>query len=68
MHLAADVSPDWLRNFAYRSVAPLFAGATVSLNAKHNGAGLDLWVANHQGAPTMTAATRFSDSQVSIYI
>lgn len=63
MHLAANVSPDWLRNFAYRSVAPLFAGATISLNAKHNGAGLDLWVANHQGSPTMTATTRSSDNQ-----
>jgi len=55
MRLAADTSTGSLRTFAYRSVAPLFAGGTVSIHAKLTKAGIDLWVADHQGSPTMTA-------------
>ncbi|WP_394689511.1 MaoC family dehydratase N-terminal domain-containing protein [Hoeflea sp.] len=55
MQLAADVSPEPLQSFAYRSVAPLFAGAMISLHAKHSDTGRDLWVADHQGLPTMKA-------------
>ena len=55
MRLAAGTSTGSLRTFAYRSVAPLFAGGTVSIHAIHGKAGIDLWVADQQGSPTMTA-------------
>jgi len=39
--------------FTYRGVQPLFEGSEFSVNANKTAAGLELWTANHQGAPTM---------------
>jgi 3-methylfumaryl-CoA hydratase len=41
--------------FSYRGVSPLFDGADFSVNANETADGLDVWTANHQGAPTMKA-------------
>ncbi len=32
---------------------PLFEGAEFSVNANENGGGLELWIANAEGQPTM---------------
>lgn len=61
MRLAADTSTGALRTFAYRSVAPLFAGGIVLIHAKRRKAGIDLWVADHQGSPTMRATASLAD-------
>lgn len=42
--------------FAFRAVAPLFAGAPFTVNAKPDGDGLALWAANQDGALAMTAS------------
>ena len=42
-------------SFSYRGVRPLFDGADFTVNANDTADGLDLWTANHQGAPTMKA-------------
>lgn len=39
--------------FTYRGVQPLFEGSEFSVNANKTAAGLELWTANSQGAPTM---------------
>lgn len=39
--------------FAYRGLQPLFDGADFTVNANEIDAGLDLWVANAKGEPTM---------------
>lgn len=41
--------------FSYRGVQPLFDGADFSVNGNDTADGLELWTANHQGAPTMKA-------------
>jgi 3-methylfumaryl-CoA hydratase len=41
------------KKFVYRGVQPLFAGAEFSVNANDNNAGMELWTANSDGAPTM---------------
>jgi 3-methylfumaryl-CoA hydratase len=43
------------KTFDYRGVNPLFDGAEFSLNANETAAGLELWVANAAGQPTMKA-------------
>jgi 3-methylfumaryl-CoA hydratase len=41
------------KKFAYRGVQPLFEGSEFSVNANDNDAGMELWTANSDGAPTM---------------
>ncbi|MGJ8573196.1 MAG: FAS1-like dehydratase domain-containing protein [Hoeflea sp.] len=57
MRLATEAANGPLQTFSYRSVAPLFAGGTVSIHAKSLETGLDLWVADQQNLPTMKATT-----------
>lgn len=44
------------RSFDFRGVSPLFDGAAFTVNAAPAEAGLDLWVADASGRPTMTAS------------
>ncbi|ABD89791.1 FAS1-like dehydratase domain-containing protein [Rhodopseudomonas palustris] len=44
------------KKFSYRGVQPLFDGAEFSVNANPTDAGLELWTANADGAPTMKAS------------
>jgi len=57
MRFAEETLAGTLGTFAYRSVAPLFAGDTVSINAQLKETGIDLWVADSRDVPTMTATT-----------
>ena len=41
------------KKLSYRGVQPLFEGAEFSVNANDNGGGLELWIANAEGQPTM---------------
>ncbi|HXO69521.1 MAG TPA: protein dehydratase, partial [Bradyrhizobium sp.] len=41
------------RKFVYRGVQPLFEGSEFSVNANDTDAGMELWTANSDGAPTM---------------
>jgi 3-methylfumaryl-CoA hydratase len=41
------------KKFAYRGVQPLFEGSEFSVNANDTDAGMELWTANSEGAPTM---------------
>jgi len=41
------------KKFSYRGVQPLFEGTEFSVNANETGAGLELWIANADGQPTM---------------
>jgi len=41
------------KKFSYRGLQPLFEGSAFSVNANAGDAGLELWVANAQGQPTM---------------
>ena len=41
------------KKFSYRGVQPLFEGGEFSVNASDSDAGMELWTANSQGAPTM---------------
>ena len=41
------------KKFVYRGVQPLFEGSEFSVNANENDAGMELWTANSDGAPTM---------------
>jgi 3-methylfumaryl-CoA hydratase len=41
------------KKFSYRGVQPLFEGSEFSVNANETAAGLDVWVANSEGVPTM---------------
>ena len=43
------------RKFSYRGAQPLFEGSEFSVNATETAVGLDLWIANSDGAPTMKA-------------
>lgn len=51
---------DKLRRFAFRAVAPMFAGHTMSVNAASSGPQLDLWACNHEGGVTMKAEAEFA--------
>jgi len=55
MRLAAETATRPLQSFSYRSVAPLFAGGTVSIHATNVQDGTDLWVADQRAEPTMKA-------------
>jgi len=55
MRLAADTAAGSLQTFSYRSVAPLFAGGTVSIHAANNPGGVSLWAADEQHNLTMKA-------------
>jgi 3-methylfumaryl-CoA hydratase len=43
------------KKFSYRGVQPLFEGSEFSVNANETAGGLELWIANSDGAPTMKA-------------
>lgn len=55
MRLAAETSTGPLRTFSYRSVAPLYAGGTISIHATSQPDGVGLWVADEQHSVTMKA-------------
>ncbi len=48
--LHSGVAP---RKFSYRGLQPLFEGGEFSINASEIAEGLDIWVANAEGTPTM---------------
>ena len=41
------------KKFSYRGVQPLFEGSEFSVNANDTDAGMELWIANSTGQPTM---------------
>jgi 3-methylfumaryl-CoA hydratase len=41
------------KKFSYRGLQPLFEGGEFSVNATDNAQGMELWVANAEGQPTM---------------
>ena len=41
------------KKFVYRGVQPLFEGGEFSINANETSAGMELWIANAEGQPTM---------------
>ena len=41
------------KKFSYRGVQPLFEGSEFSVNANTTDAGMELWIANAEGQPTM---------------
>jgi 3-methylfumaryl-CoA hydratase len=41
------------KKFVYRGLQPLFEGSEFSVNANDNDAGMELWIANAIGQPTM---------------
>jgi 3-methylfumaryl-CoA hydratase len=41
------------KKFSYRGVQPLFEGGEFSINANETSAGMELWIANAEGQPTM---------------
>lgn len=49
-HLHGGTAP---KKFSYRGLQPLFEGGEFSVNANEIAEGLDIWVANADGAPTM---------------
>jgi 3-methylfumaryl-CoA hydratase len=49
-HLHGGIAP---KKFGYRGLQPLFEGGEFSVNANEIAEGLDIWVANADGAPTM---------------
>ena len=49
-HLHGGTAP---KKFSYRGLQPLFEGGEFSVNANEIAEGLDIWVANAEGAPTM---------------
>ena len=49
-HLHGGIAP---KKFSYRGLQPLFEGGEFSVNANEIAEGLDIWVANADGAPTM---------------
>ena len=55
MLLASETATRTLRTFSYRSVAPLFAGGTVSAHASSKLDRIDLWVADSEHKATMKA-------------
>jgi 3-methylfumaryl-CoA hydratase len=48
--LHGDSAP---KKFSYRGVQPLFEGGEFSINANETSAGMELWIANAEGQPTM---------------
>ena len=48
--LHGDSAP---KKFSYRGVQPLFEGTEFSINANETHAGMELWIANAEGQPTM---------------
>jgi 3-methylfumaryl-CoA hydratase len=48
--LHGDSAP---KKFSYRGVQPLFEGGEFSINASETSAGMELWIANAEGQPTM---------------
>jgi 3-methylfumaryl-CoA hydratase len=48
--LHGDSAP---KKFSYRGVQPLFEGTEFSINANETHAGMELWIANADGQPTM---------------
>jgi 3-methylfumaryl-CoA hydratase len=48
--LHGDSAP---KKFSYRGVQPLFEGGEFSVNANETSAGMELWIANAEGQPTM---------------
>ena len=53
VEFAAKLRRQVPRKFAYRGVQPLFEGSEFSVNANETAAGMELWTANSDGAPTM---------------
>lgn len=49
-HLHGGIAP---KRFSYRGLQPLFEGGEFSVNANEIPEGLDIWIANTDGAPTM---------------
>jgi 3-methylfumaryl-CoA hydratase len=47
------------KKFSYRGVQPLFEGGMFSINANATDAGLELWVANAEGQPTMKGSANW---------
>jgi 3-methylfumaryl-CoA hydratase len=47
------------KKFSYRGVQPLFEGSEFSVNASGLVAGMDLWIANSEGQPTMKGTARW---------
>ncbi len=45
--------------FRYRGQRPLFDGAAFTVNADEAGDGLELWAADRDGHPTMTATAKW---------
>jgi len=41
------------KKFSYRGLQPLFEGSEFSVNANDNAGGMELWIANADGQPTM---------------
>jgi 3-methylfumaryl-CoA hydratase len=41
------------KKFSYRGLQPLFEGSSFSVNANDNAQGMELWIANAEGQPTM---------------
>ncbi len=41
------------KKFSYRGLQPLFEGSAFSVNANDNAQGMELWIANAEGQPTM---------------
>ncbi len=41
------------KKIGYRGVQPLFEGSEFSINANETGAGMEVWIANSAGQPTM---------------
>ncbi len=41
------------KKFSYRGLQPLFEGSSFSANANDNAQGMELWIANAEGQPTM---------------
>jgi len=48
--LHGDSAP---KKFSYRGVQPLFEGSEFSINANETSTGMELWIANAEGQPTM---------------
>jgi 3-methylfumaryl-CoA hydratase len=48
--LHGDSAP---KKFSYRGVQPLFEGGEFTINGNETSAGMELWIANAEGQPTM---------------
>ena len=54
-HYAADLRGAAPARFRFRSLSPVFGGATLLLNARASGDALDLWTACPEGPVAMEA-------------